>query len=184
MWPASVHVWVCVCVGRLIADMIWRVVRGWHLLRNAFISTTHTLPQSCHWCRCSFIWYLTSVRVFLCVCVCARVWLLHVKKAAVPQLSVEKCVGVQCEGSRNGAKKRRESSSSSCLPPPLLIPPVLDLCGSITCGPKTSLILTPNTSAAERWWLNLGSCSHVCNCWHNYIREKKNLHYSWLQHTS
>lgn len=33
---------VCLYVRCLIADMTWGVVTGWHALRNAFISATHT----------------------------------------------------------------------------------------------------------------------------------------------
>lgn len=102
---------VCVCVGCLVADMTWRVVTGWHALRNAFISATHALPQSCHWCRCSFIWHLKSASVSVCVsvCACARVRMITTcQKAAVPQLSVEKCVGVQREGSCSGAEREKE----------------------------------------------------------------------------
>lgn len=96
MWPV-----LYVCVWCPTAEITWRVVTGWHVLHSAFISTTHALPQSCHWCRCSFIcWHLKSV----CVSVCYY----YMSTGSSALVSVEKCVGVCCESSRNDAERKRE----------------------------------------------------------------------------
>ncbi len=173
---------VCVCVC-LRADMTWMVVTGWLVLHNAFISTTHALPQSCHWCRCSFIWHLKTVCACLCMCMCLCMCDYYMSKGCSALVSVEKMCRCALRRQLQWCREEKRVSvrtndakslgfifsipypSPHSLPPaflPCLIPPMPDLCSSFRCGPETFLILTTNTSAADHWWLNYKSLSESC----------------------
>ena len=122
-------------------------------------------------------------KVFVCVCVwecvCARACDYYKSKGCSASVSEEKCVGVLCEGSCNGAERKRVSVKdakslrfilSILHPSPRSLLPSLSEFSDAICVAASDVVqrrfLIPTTiaSAAEPWWLNYKSLwlMHVC----------------------